>query len=209
MPVYTPPALNAVDFALTVQPSHSVAPYVMVLTSYTVPALNAIDFDLSVYTQPVYNTIDFELLGGGGGGTNWTLNLSDTVTLSEAIIKEIVLVKADTVTLSENITKSIGKDISDVVILSEDITKHTGKLFSDNITLSESLAKRVDLVKLDTVTLSDEALLDLLTGGSGPQNGSPQEPVNINYSGSRADRQRQTDSELIAIVELTLKHFII
>ena len=62
MPVYTPPALNAVDFALTVQPAHSVAPYVMALTSYTTPALNAVDFALSVYTRPVYNTIDFELL---------------------------------------------------------------------------------------------------------------------------------------------------
>lgn len=61
MPVYTPPALNAVDFALEVQPSHSVAPYTMALTSYTVPALNAVDFALVSYTQPVYNTIDFEL----------------------------------------------------------------------------------------------------------------------------------------------------
>jgi hypothetical protein len=62
MPVYTPPALNAVDFELVVQPSHSVAPYVMTLTSYTVPALNAVDFALVTYTQPDYNTIDFELL---------------------------------------------------------------------------------------------------------------------------------------------------
>lgn len=62
MPVYTPPALNAVDFALSVQPSHSVAPYTMALTSYTAPALNAVDFALVTYTQPVYNTIDFELL---------------------------------------------------------------------------------------------------------------------------------------------------
>jgi hypothetical protein len=29
---------------------------------YTPPALNAVDFALSVYTPPVYNTVDFELL---------------------------------------------------------------------------------------------------------------------------------------------------
>lgn len=69
MPVYTPPALNAVDFALSVQPSHSVAPYNMALTSYTVPALNAVDFALVTYTPPVYNTIDFELLDVPAGGT--------------------------------------------------------------------------------------------------------------------------------------------
>lgn len=68
MPVYAPPALNAVDFELSVQPSHSVAPYVMTLTSHTVPALNAVDFALVSYTQPVYNTIDFELLDGPPAG---------------------------------------------------------------------------------------------------------------------------------------------
>lgn len=62
MPVYTPPALNAVDFALVARTPESVAPYTMALTSYTAPALNAVDFALVTYTQPVYNTIDFELL---------------------------------------------------------------------------------------------------------------------------------------------------
>lgn len=65
MPVYIPPALNAVDFELSVQPSHSVAPYDMALTSYTVPALNAVDFALVSYTQPDYNTIDFEFIQSG------------------------------------------------------------------------------------------------------------------------------------------------
>ena len=124
MPVYTPPALNAVDFALSVQPAHSVAPYVMALTSYTTPALNAVDFALSVYTQPVYNTIDFELLGGGG--TNWTLNLSDTVTLSENLVKGVGKGLSDIVTLSENILKSSGLYKSDTVTLSDIVTGGTG-----------------------------------------------------------------------------------
>jgi hypothetical protein len=62
MPVYTPPALNAVDFALTARTPESVVPAYNVLVSYTVPALNAVDFALVSYTPPVYNTIDFELL---------------------------------------------------------------------------------------------------------------------------------------------------
>ena len=62
MPIYNPPALNAVNFSLTVEPAHSVAPYLNTLSVYTAPALNAVDFVLSLYTPPVYNTIDFELL---------------------------------------------------------------------------------------------------------------------------------------------------
>lgn len=64
MSIFTQPALNAVDFSLTVQPAHSVAPYINTLSVYTAPALNAVDFALSLYTSPVFNTIDFELLGG-------------------------------------------------------------------------------------------------------------------------------------------------
>jgi hypothetical protein len=66
MPIYTPPALNAVNFELTVQPSHSVAPYDIPLSVYSVPALNAVSFALTVYTPPTYNTIDFEFLPSGG-----------------------------------------------------------------------------------------------------------------------------------------------
>lgn len=61
MPVYSPPALNAVNFSLTARTPDSVAPYGMALTSYTVPALNAVNFALASYTLPVYNTADFEL----------------------------------------------------------------------------------------------------------------------------------------------------
>ena len=76
MALYTPPALNAVDFELTVQPAHSVVPYDMPLSVYSVPALNAVDFALATYTPPTYNTIDFELLPDVGGTTGqikvWT-----------------------------------------------------------------------------------------------------------------------------------------
>ena len=66
MSVYTPPALNAVDFDLTVQPAHSVVPAETVLSVYTIPALTAVDFALTTYAPPVYNRINFELLPGGG-----------------------------------------------------------------------------------------------------------------------------------------------
>lgn len=62
MPVYTPPALTAVNFALTEQPAHSVVPAYNVLTTYTIPALTAVNFAIVTYVIPVYNRINFELL---------------------------------------------------------------------------------------------------------------------------------------------------
>lgn len=62
MSVYTVPALNAVDFALTAHTVPSLASPAQALQSYTVPALNAVDFALVSYTVPTYMDIGWELL---------------------------------------------------------------------------------------------------------------------------------------------------
>jgi len=64
MSVYTPPALNAVDFALTAFTPEDVTPYDSALSVYAAPALNAVDFALSVYSQPIFFGVDFDLLPG-------------------------------------------------------------------------------------------------------------------------------------------------
>lgn len=61
MSVYTVPALNAVDFALTSFTPEVLPSNISVLSAYTVPALNAVNFALTSYTPPTYPTIDFEL----------------------------------------------------------------------------------------------------------------------------------------------------
>jgi len=63
--VYTVPALNAVDFALTVHTVPDISPYETGLTVYTVPALNAVDFALTAYTPPTFPYVGWELLPGG------------------------------------------------------------------------------------------------------------------------------------------------
>jgi len=65
MSIYTPPALNAVDFALTAFTPEDITPYDSTLSVYTAPALNAVDFALSVYSQPIFFGVDWELLPGG------------------------------------------------------------------------------------------------------------------------------------------------
>lgn len=62
MSVYTVPALNAVDFALTAHTVPSLASPAQALQSYTVPALSAVDFALVSYTAPTYMDIGWELL---------------------------------------------------------------------------------------------------------------------------------------------------
>lgn len=62
MSVYTVPALNAVDFALTTHTVPSLASPSNVLQTYSVPALNAVNFALAAYTQPTYMDVGWELL---------------------------------------------------------------------------------------------------------------------------------------------------
>lgn len=76
MSVYTPPALNAVAFELTLFTPADVSPLVLPLSVKTVPALNAADFALLAYAQPDFNTVDWDLLAAvvpppevGGGFT--------------------------------------------------------------------------------------------------------------------------------------------
>ena len=62
MSVYTVPALNAVDFALTAHTVPSLRFPTQALSVYTVPALSAVDFALTAYTVPTFVYIGWELL---------------------------------------------------------------------------------------------------------------------------------------------------
>lgn len=62
MSTYTPPALNAVDFALTAATVPDLTPAEQALSVYTPPALNAVDFALVAFTPPTYPYVGWELL---------------------------------------------------------------------------------------------------------------------------------------------------
>ena len=61
MSTYTPPALNDVDFGLTVSTPASITNATSALSSYSVPSLTAVAFALVAYTAPTFAGIDFEL----------------------------------------------------------------------------------------------------------------------------------------------------
>jgi hypothetical protein len=89
MAVYTPPALTAVDFALTTHTPPSLTPAYQALTSYSVPALTAVDFALVTYTAPTYPYVGWELLPGGGG---FPTQFSGLRTYYSGAVRELCLV---------------------------------------------------------------------------------------------------------------------
>jgi hypothetical protein len=62
MSIYTTPALNAVNFALTPHTVPALAGPQNVLSPYTVPALNAVNFALTGFTVPSWVYVGWELL---------------------------------------------------------------------------------------------------------------------------------------------------
>ena len=71
MSVYTPPALNAVDFGLTTHTPQSITNHGIALSSYTAPLLTAVNFALVAYTLPTFAGIDWELLPTVGFPTQY------------------------------------------------------------------------------------------------------------------------------------------
>lgn len=61
MPPYTPPANNAVNFALSAFTPEVLTRAGAALTSYTRPALNAVNHALASFTRPVMPSVNFEL----------------------------------------------------------------------------------------------------------------------------------------------------
>ena len=73
MSIYTPPALNAVDFDLVAFTPADITPAEMELSAYSVPALSAVDFALTTYTPPTFPYVGWELLPGVGPVNNTLL----------------------------------------------------------------------------------------------------------------------------------------
>ena len=89
------------------------------------------------------------------GGTAHTKNLSDTITLSDAISKAPGLGKTDTAALSDAVAKAVGKLQSDTITLSDATARSVVVARADTLTLTEANTKAVGKQQTDTITLSD------------------------------------------------------
>lgn len=94
-------------------------------------------------------------------GTAWTASLSDTITLSDAKVLGIGLVKSDTITLSDAISHAFTKVLADIVTLSDAISNAVGKALADTVNLSDAISNAVGKVVSDTISLSDSLTTSL------------------------------------------------
>jgi hypothetical protein len=92
-------------------------------------------------------------------GANLTQGVNDTLTLADADSEEIGknVVPADTVTLADALVKDVGEVQADAVAVADAQTKDIGEVQADSITVADSSAQQVgkDQQLVDTATLAD------------------------------------------------------
>lgn len=86
-------------------------------------------------------------------------NINDTLNLTDNIQKAITFIKSEIITLSDNIQKAFAVIKSEIITLSEDFAKNFAKFLTltDTITMSESIStlKSLFISLTDTLNLSD------------------------------------------------------
>lgn len=125
------------------------------------------------------------LLALQSGGAALTLNLADTITLSDAVTKAAGLKKTDTSTLSDAVTKAVGKLQSDTITLSDATARSVHVARSDTITLTDAQLKADGKLITDTITLSD--FITVTPGGA------------VNYTLSLSDTITLTDNVSVVV----------
>jgi hypothetical protein len=86
------------------------------------------------------------------GGKAWKLELADTVTATDALVKGSAKSVADTVTGSDAVAKAIAKPLVDSVAAVDAIAKLPGKPLSESVTASDALTKQTRKGLSDAVT---------------------------------------------------------
>ena len=93
----------------------------------------------------------------GIGGTTYTQNLSETVTLVDSITRIPGKSLTDSTTLVDSFARSISKNLSDVVVLVDNLvsTKILNQLINESLTLSDAISRSVGKVLASSLTLVD------------------------------------------------------
>jgi hypothetical protein len=96
-------------------------------------------------------------------GTAWTLNVNDTLSISDDKSSSYKKNLADTLSLGDAISKTPKPVISDTLSLSDSISKTAKPVISDSIILSDNISKIVAFVRTisDTLNLSDSQKSEL------------------------------------------------
>lgn len=113
---------------------------------------------------------------GGGGGTDYTQNVDDTLGLSDALSFTRELVLADTLTLADAVAFQRGLSVSDTLALADAFSFTRGVVLADALALADAVAFQRGLSVSDTLALADS----LVSANLGKE-------VNVNDSLSLSD----------------------
>lgn len=89
------------------------------------------------------------------GGTLYTKDLTETLTLSDVVNKSIGRNLVETLTLTDLTAKQTGKPLSEVVNLSDSILKSPSKVLTELVSLNDSLVRQVQKILTESVSVSD------------------------------------------------------
>ena len=91
------------------------------------------------------------------GGTAYTQTLSDTVTLTDSIIRQAGKVLSDTVTHTESIIKQVLRSLTETVAHTDSIEKQTSKPLTETVTHTDSISISHLFTTLlsETISLTD------------------------------------------------------
>lgn len=88
-------------------------------------------------------------------GTTHTVNLADTVSFTDSLVRTVTLALSDTLTLSDALVLAVSKTLTDQVTFSDVLEKSTTKALSDQIDLSDLLLLAFTKALSDQLTLTD------------------------------------------------------
>lgn len=96
---------------------------------------------------------------------DWTVNVNDNITVTEAIAKAVAKSVAENVTATEAISKAYGKAVSDgTVTITEAVAKALGINQSDSIAITEATAFNFAKNIAESITITEEVVNDATEG---------------------------------------------
>jgi hypothetical protein len=92
---------------------------------------------------------------GGAGGTAFTQDVGDTVSLSESLTRRVDRAIAESIALSEALTPQAQKLLVDAISLTESVAKQIARTMAEALSLSEQHARQAGKGLAETVALSE------------------------------------------------------
>lgn len=97
-----------------------------------------------------------------GGGTVHNLTLTESITLSDDIPKQISRGLSETINLSDSIQKTIARSLVESLSLSDSIIREITRKLTETLVLSDTEKKEVTRKLTETISLSDSVLANLI-----------------------------------------------